>query len=148
MVAAVGVLGRIISHDLWQIYRAHDAVALRIHAYAVDLVNVEHGDIEGILLGKGDAGALHNALSYRVVLVFYRPVDPAVVAVVGNAAEVTGKPCHGADNVSVKIRLYKNGSKGIVYVLMLVVHGNALNVPGGNFRTVYYVRQRRNGIFR
>ena len=31
---------------------------------------------------------------------------------------------------------------------MLVVHGNALNVPGGNFRTVYYVRQRRNGIFR
>ena len=82
------------------------------------------------------------------MLVFNGTVDLSVVAVEGNAAEMPGKPRDRADNVAVKIGLYKNGRKGIIYVLVFIVNGNALNVPGGNFRTRNKMRKlRRPAIF-
>ena len=121
-------LGVKVLANVGEVYGGHDAVSLGVHADAVDLVNVENGNVKGVLLGDLDARTSHDALADRVVLVFDRAPNAAIAAVEGEATKMTRQTLNGADDVALHIRLDKDGGEGIIYVLSLGVNGDALNV--------------------
>ena len=147
MLASVGIFRRVVPGDLRQVYGAHYSVPLGVHTDTVDLIHVKNSYIKGVLIGKCHTRALHYPLTYRVVLVLYRTVHPAVLAVKGYAAKMPGKTGDSADNISIKISLHENCGEGIIYVLVLVVQSDTLNVPTGKFPAVYHLGKRRKGVF-
>jgi hypothetical protein len=93
-----------------------------------DLVHVKDGNVEGVLQAVGLAERSQNAPSDAVVIVLQRAVDAAVLLAEINAAEVTQQAVHAADDLALQRCLHQLGGERIIYVTLLGVHGNALNV--------------------
>ena len=120
--------GLVVVDDLLQIDRAHNAVARRVHARAVDAVCVEHGHVKRVLHLRVAAQIGENALADRIVFVFQRAVDPPVRVAEIDAAQMPQQPGHAADQPPVQVGLHKLGRERIVDEFPRGIHGDALTM--------------------
>ena len=120
----------VVFEDRRQIHRRHDAVLLGTHALARDFIDVENRYVERIFELFVRFFAFEDAFAYRVVLVFERTVEPAVLVVEFQTSEVSEKSRYRADDVARHVGLDENRREREVHVFALGVHRDALHVSG------------------
>ncbi len=104
---------REIVDDLLQVHGGDHPVGFRIHSPAGHPVHLEDGHIEG-----------------RRRLVLEGGVDPAVVRVEGHVAQMAREPRDRTDDGAGQVGFHQQGGEGEVDETLVLVHGDALDVPG------------------
>ena len=88
-----------------QIYRSHNAVTLGIHTHVVDTIDIEDGDVEGVIQLARTLLHVENTTAYGVVLILQRAIHTSVGSVIVQIAQVPQQSRYGAYYVTLAIRL-------------------------------------------